>query len=99
MNRPRSRDGSWRSAAVVCSHVAGGARPILYAERTEAEDEADSGWQFVCGESDDDWHIAQVWALQEVVSEEPSVAAFVELPVGTVLRRRFSGSAWMISKK
>jgi hypothetical protein len=85
--------------AIVCSDVATHASPILYAERSEPEDEADSGWQFSCGRSSDDWRAAEVWAIHEVLEHDKSLLPLVELPVGTVLSRDSSGDEWHVQRR
>jgi hypothetical protein len=85
-----------QSAAIVCSEVANDHMPILYAERSEPQDEADSGWQFLCGASAEAWRVAQVWAIHEVLEREPSLAPFIDLPSGTVLSRRSSADRWQV---
>jgi len=86
-----------QSAAIVCSEVAGGA-PILRAERSEPQDEADSGWQFLCGASSEDWQAAKVWAVHEVLEREPSLTKYIEWPVGTVIFRQSPQEAWKVSR-
>jgi hypothetical protein len=88
--------GIHQSGAIVCSEVANGTKPVLYAERSAPEDEADSGWQFLCGSSSEDWRAAQVWAIHEVLEREPSLERFIESPIGTVLSRKSSADAWEI---
>jgi hypothetical protein len=89
------KDG--QTAAFVCGEVAQGKSPILYAERTEADDPVDSGWQFLCGIESEDISVAQIWALDEVVELDPSLLPYVALPVGTVLTRHTGSDAWIIS--
>jgi hypothetical protein len=84
-------------AAFVCGEVAQREAPILHAERTEPDDPADSGWQFLCGRESEDIATAQIWALHEVVELEPSLLPYVSLPVGTVLTRHTGSDAWTIS--
>jgi hypothetical protein len=86
----------YQSAAIVCSEVANNQKPILYAERSEPEDEADSGWQFLCGISTEDWSNAKVWAIHEVLEREPSLEPFVQLPTGTVLSRKSPTDEWQL---
>jgi len=88
-----------QTAAIVCRDVAVEHAPILYAERTEPEDAADSGWQFLCGAEQEDWHSAQVWAVHEVLSREPSLGPFIELSYGTVVTRATEDSPWTVSKR
>ena len=83
-------------AAIVCSEVANGA-PILYAHRSEALEDADSGWQFLCGAGDEDARLGQVWAIHEVVERDGSIAEFRGLPVGTVLTRSSTDDEWEVS--
>ena len=85
-----------KNAAIVCAEVANG-EPILHAERSEPEDTADSGWQFLCGASSEDSQAAKVWAIHEVLEREPSLARFIDLPYGTVISRRSPSTEWEIS--
>lgn len=85
-----------KNAAIVCAEVASG-KPILHAERSEPEDAADSGWQFLCGSSSEDWQAAKVWAIHEVLEREPSLTRFIDFPCGTVLSRRSPSAEWEIS--
>jgi hypothetical protein len=85
-----------QSAPIVCSEIANDRAPILYAERSQPEDEADSGWQFLCGSPSENWQTAQVWAVHEVLELEPTLKPFVDFPVGTVLQRASPESAWQI---
>ncbi|HVU08863.1 MAG TPA: DUF2185 domain-containing protein [Verrucomicrobiae bacterium] len=86
-----------QSAAIVCFEVANGA-PILRAERSEPQDPADSGWQFLCGISSENWQTAKVWALREVLEREPTLAEFLESPFGTVLIRHSPNMRWKVIK-
>jgi hypothetical protein len=87
-----------QAASIVCHEVAINHAPILYAERSEPIEEGESGWQFLCGRSDEDWKIAQVWALREVLASEPSLRPFIDLPVGTVLSRVAPNAKWVVAK-
>jgi hypothetical protein len=71
--------------------------PILYAERSEPEDKADSGWQFLCGSASEDWRGAEIWTIHEVIEREPPLARFIEPPVGTVLSRESLADDWRVS--
>lgn len=84
-----------RAAAIVCAHAADG-DPFLIAERGEPEDPDDSGWQFLCGASAEDWQMARVWSLQEVVQIEPSLMRFLSFPARTRLVRASPQAAWEI---
>jgi hypothetical protein len=69
--------------------------PLLYAARSEPVDICDSGWQFSAdplggGEADE----AQIWALNEVLEQEPSLRRFIDLPAGTILSRTCFGNEW-----
>jgi hypothetical protein len=81
--------------AIVCSEVAGGA-PILHAERSEPEDEADSGWQFLCGAASEDWQVAKVWAVHEVLERDPTLKEFITMPYGTILYRHSANAKWEV---
>ena len=83
------------SAVILCSHVANGGKPIFLAFRAEPENEADSGWQFLCNTvEDENWQEAKVWSISEVLSIEPSLDAYIEYPAGTNLMRTDSASEW-----
>jgi hypothetical protein len=93
-----SEENVMRCAAIVCLEVANGA-PILYAERSSPEDKADSGWQFLCGASSEDWQSAKVWAVHEVLNRDPSLTALIDLPYGTILSRHSANEKWNVTKR
>lgn len=77
--------------------VLGAEEPLLYAERSEPVDDADSGWQFSAyprggGEAAE----AQVWALRELLQQEPSLRQFASFPFGTVLMRASVAEDWQV---
>jgi hypothetical protein len=84
------------AAAIVCREVAVDNAPILYAVRSEPEDVADSGWQFLCGRGNEDPAFAQVWALHEVLDRDQSLRPFFGLPFGTILERSSANARWKI---
>jgi len=88
-----------KMAAIVCRDIAVNGLPIMSAERSQPEDEADSGWQFLCGNGEEDWESAQVWAIEEVLNRERSLSNFIEFPVGTVLTRSSPNGKWVASNK
>ncbi len=75
-----SYDAISGSGAIVCIHVATRRSPILRATRDEPLEEADSGWQFLCGASGHAASDAQVWRLDEVVAYDPSVRELLDEP-------------------
>ena len=82
-------------AAIVCEHVAGAGAPIKIAVRDEPEDEVDSGWQFLCGMvREEDMHRAKVWAVDEVLEVEPTLADHIDDPAGTTLMRTGPHAPW-----
>ena len=83
-------------AAIVCREIAIDRVPILLAARTRPEDDADSGWQFLCGVAEEDWRTAQVWTLSEVLNYDSSLSDHLALPVGTVLRRLSANAKWKV---
>lgn len=85
-----------QAAAIVCGEIANAKVSILYAKRTDPDEPADSGWQFLCGASAEDWQSAQVWALQEVIEYDRSLLPYMDCPVGTVLTRRTSADSWHV---
>jgi hypothetical protein len=82
------------AAAILCSHVASGERPILLAARTSPEMEMDSGWQFLCNAETEDWSCAQVWKLSEVLRKEPTLEKYIDTPVGIALVRDNQEDEW-----
>lgn len=95
-----SHESDWstlRTAAVVCRKVAIERAPILYAERSEPDEEVDSG-QFACRTETEDSKEAQVWALGEVMDSDHSLAPYVDLPPGTILSRESPEKPWVVSR-
>jgi hypothetical protein len=87
-----------KAAAIVCEHVANGNASISYAEKSKPLDDADSGWQFLCGLDDEDSEKAEVWAIGEVLQKEPSLSQFIDAPTGTVLIRNSIQEPWQVVK-
>ncbi len=88
-----------QSAAIVCGDIANEGEKILFAQRDEPEEPADSGWQFLCGAIDDeDWSKARVWALGEVLKYEPTLAPFLMLDPGTCISRKSVSDPWTLSE-
>lgn len=84
-------------AAIVCGDVAAGTSRILYCERSEPEEPADSGWQFTCGlDHQNDGDEAQVWSVGEVLEQEPSLLEFIGEPIGTIVFRSNDGQFWQV---
>ena len=91
--RAKTRDSS--GAAILCPHVAHEGLPILYAERSEPVDAADSGWQFLCDSGrPEDPSKAQIWSLAEVVAKDASLQTILGAPAGTRMHRRDHGAPW-----
>jgi hypothetical protein len=88
-------DNIIHTGAIVSRLVALGSRAIMIAERSESVDSADSGWQFLAsGELELDPSQAQIWAVSEVLDVEPSLAPYLEMPVGTKLTRTSTSRDW-----
>lgn len=81
-------------AAVVCGHVAAGGVPIRRALRMRSVSDTDSGWQFFCGGADEDPFAAKMRSIEEVLALEPSLAAWLAQPEGTILARAQPSSDW-----
>jgi hypothetical protein len=96
MSSSKSGRSNRQGAAFVCTHVAIGRRPILFAERSEPVEAVDSGWQFLCGLEEDHGTEAQIWSLQEVINADLSLAQLVDLPVGTRVVRSTVTATWEI---
>ncbi len=88
--------GILRQAAIVCDEIALQRVPILYAERSEPDDQEDSGWQFLCGQNHGALS-AKVWAVQEVLDYDRSLIPQIELPPGTILSRKSVADSWQVS--
>ena len=82
-------------AAIVCGHIAKGAA-INLAMRTEPVDFGDSGWQFLCGLGNESTSESQVLAIDEVLKKEASLRPYINLPVGTVIRRSLLQNDWSV---
>lgn len=81
--------------AIVSGNVAANVDSILKAERSDPVDEVDSGWQFWGGDSDPlEPETAQIWSVGEVLELEPTLAAYIDLPAGTTLRRASQIADW-----
>jgi hypothetical protein len=96
MSASKTRTDRRTCAAIVCEHIAIGRQPIKLAERSEPEEDADSGWQFLCGDPNEDWTKAQVWSLQEVIDSDSSLSAVADLPAGTRLARAAADESWEV---
>ena len=84
-------------AAIVCSHIAKNALPILLAQRDQPADPSDSGWQFLCNSgAQEDERLAQVWAVSEVVERDPTLKAIVGQPPGSKFKRKDGKSPWIL---
>ena len=90
--------GIGESAAIVCEHVALNHAPILVAIRDEPVDAADSGWQFSCGRYESEPNV-KIWAVSEVVDEDPSLRPHIGAPAGTVLTRKSANATWRVSRE
>lgn len=84
-----------KTAAIVCEHISSMKFPILSAFRTEPDSPEDSGWQFFCGqENEENPDDAKVWLLEEVLKLEPTLAEYMDLPIGYQLWRENVESEW-----
>jgi hypothetical protein len=90
-------EGTMNKGAILSKSVAAEHKPILFAERSHALDETDSGWQFL-GAEDEDMapEEAQVWAVSEVIEHEPTLSKYIDMPAGTRLTRASSSTAWRV---
>ncbi len=87
-----------KRAAILCRHCFGG-QPILIAIRDTPSRTEDSGWQFLCGDGKHDSQLdAMVLSVDEVISLEPSLGEFIEMPVNTILTRPDITSHWLVSQ-
>ena len=95
MNKKRTNRVDATGAVIVCSHVASGQCPILYAEKSEPVDEVDLGWQLLCGSgAEERTEDSQVWSVEEALQLEPSLRAYLNEPYGTILVRDNRLSKW-----
>jgi len=91
-----SENSNSRLACIVCAHVARHGKPVLQAQRDEAVDSADSGWQFLCGLNEHLEEGAEIWGLSELLEKDPSLVPFVGHPIGTMLFRTTAKERWSI---
>lgn len=80
-------------AALVCVHIARLKLPVLYAYRDVPVEPGDSGWQFLCGGQDDVDEL-QVWSVDEVVEQEPSLKEWVSKNAPIEIARSSAHSEW-----
>ena len=91
----RNKKNDDMRAAIVCEHIAGEGRPIKSAFKMKPVEAEDSGWQFFCGDQSFENSVnAKIWLAHEVLEYEPSLARFMEMPVGTRLWRTNTDSEW-----
>lgn len=83
-----------QTAAIVCTHIANESSRICVAVRSEPLEEADSGWQFLCGQHEENLNEAALWSLGEVLELEPSLWPFIERLGNSKLTRDQIGGEW-----
>lgn len=72
--------------------------PLLYAERSEPVDPADSGWQFSgLPFGGGDLADTQIWLVYEILTREPSLQRFIDFPSGTILHRSVAANEWQVA--
>ncbi|ABS26806.1 DUF4262 domain-containing protein [Anaeromyxobacter sp. Fw109-5] len=81
--------------AAVCSHVAEGEAPILYAARAR---EGAPEWLFRCERAPHDVEDERLSSLEEVVGRDPSTVEIALHPRGTVLARASVGGRWHVKE-
>jgi hypothetical protein len=81
--------------AVVCSHVAEGSAPILYAARSH---ETGAEWRFRCGRAPHDAAMDRDASLAEVVARDPSAVEIVLHPRGSAVARAGPGARWHVDE-
>jgi hypothetical protein len=62
--------------------------------RSSSVEPAYSGWQFLCGETEEDPKHSQVWALHEVLKHEPTLRPSFGGRAGTVPYRASATDHW-----
>lgn len=81
-------------AAVICSHCSEGV-PILRAVRSKPVDDADSGWQFLCGvTAHNNIGGLKVWSIEEILEKEPTLKSWLDLSYGTAITRPREDLHW-----
>jgi hypothetical protein len=82
-------------AVIVCKHVFVDKLPILFAERLESDDDpVDTGWAFSCNVYEETVETGLVLAKSQLLKREPSLAKYMDFPVGTKLTRENKDSDW-----
>ena len=82
------------TAAITCSHVAEGHKPILYV----SHDEEDGMWQFLCGKQHEESE-ARIVSLYSIFMLDHSIAKLAGMPYGYVAERESKETEWSIRKK
>jgi len=100
MNTESAQDFAFQEKAIIiCDHIAVKGLPILLAIRTEPTCNEDSGWQILCNSGQlEKEENAQIWKLIELLDYEPSLAPYITLPPGTVLRRGSETATWAVGR-
>lgn len=86
-----------KMGVVLTRNIALGIGSILYGERGDPVDPADSGWQFTEGSRDQSaFENAQIWTVREVLEVAADIAPFINMPVGTIISRSSRDEPWDI---
>ncbi|WP_340316132.1 hypothetical protein [Rhizorhabdus argentea] len=73
-------------------------QPLLFGERSDPVEEMDSGWQFSSMPSGGgEQEAAEIWTLEAILKDDPSLSFFVGMPPGTMIRRASNIDRWSIA--
>ena len=87
-----------KSIIFACLHIRRDNQPIRRCIRVEPDDDGESGWQMFCGDFEDENQFGgELWAFDEAVLVDPTVAQFIDGPVGTLAWRETAASPWNVS--
>ncbi len=89
----------------VCSHILNKERPILYASHRYMDDvyvdfsfgQADTSWQFLCGENNHTDDTIQIISLEQVTKIDPTINDLHALALGFYAQRKEVGKRWELA--
>ncbi len=93
------------TACFVCSHVLNKERSILYASHSYMGDvyvdfssgQADTSWQFLCGENNHTDDTIQIISLEQVTKIDPTINDLHALALGFYAQRKEIGKRWELA--
>jgi len=83
-----------RQSVFTCSHVLSNKFPILLAQRDLPLDEADSGWQILCGANQEDDSTGRIIAVEEAYKIDQAFEMLFQNPPQKCFARHSPNHPW-----